>query len=445
MNSFGRFHPIALGSLCPLFVGRVSLIEIVAILWLVLYGRIGKLQILFSQVYSRLGLIYVSAFALFISDLYNQSDFQDLVKGVGAYVLFPTTVLFLVSSFNFRQLWILNLSYLVTSLLLRQPLISEGFSQDTFKFGFSMISTFALLTVSAVVVSRSKFLNQSLLVPLIISVVISVLGLWGNLRLLAFVSVIAFFLLCLKLIKIESSRRSKNVSFHIILAIAFAFPLLLVGISLLVSSLAPPLISLLLQDVINPDALQKTIQQISGDFGLLFSGRAEIFSSYLAWLDKPLLGWGSWAIDPHNFYDLAGKNLMLQHNYTFDLDRYESYVELAGQGWLIPTHSVLLNLLVWSGLTGFIPTYIFFVYYIVAIYSSIKSSIYLSSPILYNLIFASTLCIWNILFSPFGYSNRLSLSIVMAISLSWITDVQTRKNTFNSQNGNTLTLIDHRP
>lgn len=119
---------------------------------------------------------------------------------------------------------------------------------------------------------------------------------------------------------------------------------------------------------------------------LLMFGRTETFVGAIAFMDKPLFGWGSWAEDPNGIYHLmavrmADKNTIIERI---------SYV--------IPSHSALIGIGMQNGIFAFIVMIWIYVFIIRKGFLFIR----------YNNRYAMTLIVfvimfmWNMLFSPFS-------------------------------------------
>jgi O-antigen ligase len=200
---------------------------------------------------------------------------------------------------------------------------------------------------------------------------------------------------------------------------SFCFPATILFISIGLSKVFSVVLDLLIflpPGIISDDAITKTRQQFNGSFGLLFGGRQEIFSSYYAWEDKPFFGWGSWAQDPNSKYRYIGYETMGKLGYDFDFEKEFKAVELGFTSTYIPTHSVILSLLAWGGILSTIPFYVFLSNYI-SQFLKIISQKNLSPPFFVSYAFINSL--WNIAFSPFGFTNRLGIAISCALVISY--------------------------
>lgn len=136
----------------------------------------------------------------------------------------------------------------------------------------------------------------------------------------------------------------------------------------------------------------KSINQANSSYGILLGGRSEVLISFKAFLDKPLLGHGSWARDDGNYIN----------DYLKVIEK--SGIDMGDDGAIfdwgyIPVHSYIFGTLVWAGI--FASFFWFFVLFkmfnLIFLYGNQLS--YFTFLIIITLI-------WNIFFSPFGYNHR---------------------------------------
>jgi hypothetical protein len=136
---------------------------------------------------------------------------------------------------------------------------------------------------------------------------------------------------------------------------------------------------------------------------VLAGGRAEILASSRAILDSPILGHGSWAKDP--------KYVQEQRQGLVDLGILGG--NQPSDPNLIPAHSYLMQSWVWAGLAGGI-----FWLLVAALAIWLMANLYTSRIALSPLIvFATTLQLWNIAFSPYGNTARLLAAFSIAVCL----------------------------
>jgi hypothetical protein len=164
-----------------------------------------------------------------------------------------------------------------------------------------------------------------------------------------------------------------------------------------------------------PDNVQeKTLQQSTNQFGVLLGGRSEIFASAQAFLDKPLLGHGSWAQDPKGTYTALRTDRLNDAGQDVNYERL-NYIIQNSERLLIPAHSFMFGALVWAGIAGGL-------FWLVILFYVVRSLLenYLIFP--YYFIAEGYGLIWGIFFSPFAYSTRFSSAVFMSalISAIWL-------------------------
>ena len=158
--------------------------------------------------------------------------------------------------------------------------------------------------------------------------------------------------------------------------------------------------------ILNEEAALKNREQSQSAGGLLLGGRPEILVSSQAVWDSPIIGHGSWAKDFKYIEALA--DIQTRWGIQVDLD----YTEETLQG-LIPTHSHLMGAWVQAGILGAV--FWFYMLWFVA-----KGLIRLSvvrPPLAPILAFMLTSFFFDILFSPFASTRRLTEGFLVVILL----------------------------
>ena len=134
-------------------------------------------------------------------------------------------------------------------------------------------------------------------------------------------------------------------------------------------------------------------------FELLFYGRGEFFILIDAALDKPIFGYGPWAIDKTDSFSVE--------------DLFEENKQIVfGENQYIPTHSIFLGIWIWGGLISFIAL---FLVYLKLMKLWIK--VYISKYNIYympSFIFLMIQGIWGYFFSPI-VSIRIDFPILAAM------------------------------
>jgi hypothetical protein len=417
--------PILVGLLASIPIYNILVLEIISVISAMLAPSL--LLRSFESKVAGVGVLYLGSLALFISSLLNHTPLDSLLKGVLALILFILTLTFLVQLFNAYELWFALLSYYLFSTYFALTLNSAASNvdlQSSFKFGYSGLLIFLLLSLPLLLSlrpSRSFYTTtttttSSSFFVLLVSLVIAFLALWGNLRLLIYCNILAVLTWAYKRFHpIARSPLSKKFNESKLL-LSIAMPFFLILSSILITAIVRLSLEILSAiNFVSGDALTKSIEQSTGALGILFGGRLEIFASLLAWHDKPIFGWGAWPIDPNAFYSLGGFQIM--HNLGYRFSELAFLVDNTINGvslpW-IPTHSFLYQSLVWSGIVGFVPTYWFFC----KIVSRFLTRTTRQTPFLIHYLNATA--IWSILFSPFGWPNRINLAMILAFTLSYL-------------------------
>ena len=156
------------------------------------------------------------------------------------------------------------------------------------------------------------------------------------------------------------------------------------------------------QGLLGPEAQAKYANQ-AGAFGAILGGRPEALVSSQAILDSPVVGHGSWAKDPYY------AKLLAERQQAFG---YEVTPEYVGTD-LIPAHSFLLGSWVWAGLLGAA-----FWFAVAAVSVWLLANLYpIRLEVAPILVFSAMSLLWNIAFSPYGFSNRITAPYGIALCL----------------------------
>lgn len=154
--------------------------------------------------------------------------------------------------------------------------------------------------------------------------------------------------------------------------------------------------------LLGPEAQAKYNDQ-AGAFGVVLGGRPEALVSIQAIRDSPVLGHGSWAVDPTYAQLLADRQEELG---------YEVTPEYVGAE-LIPVHSHLLGAWVWAGFLGAL---FWFAVAAIAVWllANLHSRRLEVAPLV---IFGAILLLWDIAFSPYGLAGRITTPYGLALCL----------------------------
>ena len=147
-----------------------------------------------------------------------------------------------------------------------------------------------------------------------------------------------------------------------------------------------------------------------GLFDLLLGGRPEIYVSLHAIMASPIIGHGSWASSEHYAEMLAA------------MRAYGFHVIVNHKRSLIPTHSYLFGAWVDAGIMGAV--FWGWVFYMVC-----RCLLLLrreDHPLLPIAVLMNFAMLWNILFSPYGFSERLTVPFNMVMLFAIIRSAEVR-------------------
>ena len=136
---------------------------------------------------------------------------------------------------------------------------------------------------------------------------------------------------------------------------------------------------------------------------LLIAGRTEIFAQWIAFTQKPLWGWGSWADDPNMYF----------HRLMTVFKNLESDVVIDNED-SIPNHSIIVG----SGMThGIFALIAMFSIFVLIMKRSFRS-LYAKPNLVLPLLFVTVDFFWNMWFSPpssFRYNIPMDMVLILLI------------------------------
>ena len=136
---------------------------------------------------------------------------------------------------------------------------------------------------------------------------------------------------------------------------------------------------------------------------LLIAGRTEIFAQWVAFTQKPLWGWGSWADDPNMYF----------HRLMTVCKNLESDVVIDNED-SIPNHSIIVG----SGMThGIFALIAMFSIFVLIMKRSFRS-LYAKPNLVLPLLFVTVDFFWNMWFSPpssFRYNIPMDMVLILLI------------------------------
>lgn len=342
------------------------------------------------------------ACAQLVSDLLNKTELIDAAKGILAPIVFVSTFIFLLNYARdrFGSLPSLLLGITIGGLINLLLFPTEYFIFNFWKWGFgSAVLSIFVIYFSFFIRNKSKAL---LFNALVLFFIVSLYFDGRSLAIFPLLSALAYKIYYGKNKSILSKQFSGKWAG---IKMAFiVFPTLFIinlGVSALFSSQT-------VLSYLSSDAAAKYRTQATGAYGILLGGRSEILASGQAFLDKPLLGHGSWAKDKSGYLD---KYLILRQKLGYSL-REDGGYEDSGSAVLIPAHSYLMGAFVWAGVFGGL-------FWLIVLNSTLR--IFIKNINLLPIYFYVGMIgfVWNVFFSPFGASARWGTSVFLAAFFSY--------------------------
>ncbi len=330
-----------------------------------------------------------------VSDMANGSPMDNRLKGMARVIFFAIdfVVFSALVGKNVKRIVLLTLA-LATSELVRLPSYGLDSYGTAWKYGGSAGFSMFVLVAGCYLCAKKRYLPYALSVAFL-----AFLNLHYGYRsqigvdLVTLVFTLPFFPVAVRGI------RQNNI---------FRISLLLIG-SLGALWVAQKLVSEAVKNgYFEASVEQKFESQASGQLGVLLGARPEIPVAIQAIKDAPILGHGSYALDPKYLI------LLQDYQYRFGYSSSDEPLVLAVPG--IPTHSHLTAAWVEGGvLASFLWFYLLWL--IMRAMTIVSSTRPLLGP-LYAFMF--TIFFWDILFSPFGYDRRVyeGFFIVLLVNLT---------------------------
>jgi hypothetical protein len=344
------------------------------------------------------------------SDFFNHTSLANRIRGQSIIVVYGAALLTLAAFVGGRRDRELTLAMAIALGLVVKNLINPEWPRFTdvwkFELGMPIAVALAILLDPGRRVSLQKMTAQ----------IVSFAALAVTSLLLDFRSLAAFLLLCaafvIKKFRLrpesgaEPTRRTPAASgsgrtFRSLLFMSTAIVCIYLGYTVAATS-----------GWLGRGAADKASQQTSGTFGVLIGGRPEILISAYAIGQKPNLGFGSW---PQNCTFLAlYEQLKVKYGVTSKQQEHEC---------LIPTHSHLFGAWVSAGILA-VPVWIYTLWIVGGwCLRAIRDRSYFeAAPLLMG-----GIVVWNVLFSPFSGSERISDAFYIAVIMSRFSPKEGRK------------------
>ena len=329
-----------------------------------------------------------------LSDIQNHSDLTTSLKGVLAPLVFFGTVYAIATHFNHgqeRRIWYFLAGTTMYQMYdtLANPI--EAAMLNPWKWGFATPLLVLLLAYLSARRAGKMFTVGWLLAFSAISIVF-------DFRSLAAMSVLgAIVFLSRKSVfmyKLGKLVRKAGGIVLVFAVLAFVIYILNAVFTLIFAHSAD-------FGFLSPEAVHKYTVQATSEYGILFGGRSEVVISVKAFLDAPLLGHGSWAIDRHGYVDEYNR---LTHQMGMALtDKFEEL-----ESTMIPTHSYLMGAMVWCGIAGGI-------FWLSVVGGCLRMFLLQARYMPVYFCVALPQFIWDTFFSPFGAANRWQAAVFVGI------------------------------
>lgn len=366
-------------------VGRISISE----LFLLAYSFVflPKLQFKRFKSLKTISFLYIGVLiSQLVSEVVIENSLSNSMKGIAVTIVSYLHVTFLLSLFMKRKELI---AYAVVGMLLRQLLFDNiQFSKIVdpiylkFVLGIFIVN---LLVVISIVFKVNKNLISILFIGL--GAFFLVLGGRSIGLITAMVGILPY------LFKGGTNVNVRKLAINFIVALICIYPLYIFYVNKV------------LDGEWGSDANRTQLLRTENPYSpvqLLKSGRAETFVGWQAFMDKPLTGHGSWAIDKTKEYHYMLAEIQ---DRKLRVDRKKSY--------LVPTHSVIIGYAALNGIFAFACVLIIVLLTVYLGFKAIdKKDVYLSA-----LLFFMMSLFWNSMFSPITHF-RLSLPIAIATIIS---------------------------
>lgn len=349
------------------------------------------------------GFAFLWAIAQLLSDLVNKTELFDAVKGVFTPIVFAISFVFFINYIKnkFDHLPSLLIGVTIGGIVQLLLFPTGYFLSNFWKWGLgnTVLGVFVIYYSFFLKKKSNILLFSGLFVFLLIT-------LYFDSRGMAIFPILAA-LAHVKYYGKKPSMLSRRFSgawagFKILLIALPALFIVNIAASAIFSSEA-------VLSNFSSDAAAKYRTQATGSFGILLGGRSESLVSVQAFLDKPLLGHGSWAKDKSGYLHQYS---VLRSKLGYSL-REDGGYEDVGSSLLIPAHSFLMGALVWAGFFGGL-------FWLVLLNSTLL--IFIKNLNLFPIYYYVGIIgfIWNVFFSPFGADARWSTAVFLAAFFSYL-------------------------
>jgi hypothetical protein len=329
-----------------------------------------------------------------IADSYFSTFFANRLKGIARVVFFCLNFMALAILINDKTRRMVIFSLSIALVMGRIGMEFAGDFSLMWKFGLS-----GAVAVVALLASSYYYVQRRFTVCFLISLGLAGLNLYYGFRSQMVVHLIAAVLVLPIFDSARTMRsnvRKSQSSFRI------AILLVLAGGAAYAANAAIQYATKI--GIFDESLSSKFEGQAKGDYGVLVGGRPETLVAIQAIRDNPILGHGSYPVDP-KYLELK-QDLQYEHGYSDSDDPVEEGDPV------IPTHSHLTMAWVESGILGGIC----WIYILLLTLRAVMQLGALRPPLAPLYCYLLVWFLWDIFYSPFGSVNRLWAAFFILLS-----------------------------
>lgn len=338
-----------------------------------------------------------------VTDLIRGTSFHDYSRGWSAiaFTILDFLCVFLLAQYKVRRVCIQLLGFAVGYGLL--SILTPGIANVRWKMGGGDAVMIGVLALVALWTNKDRTARYA---GVLLSSVGAVLGLLFNARNNFGRGVVNIGLLMVQ--RVLGGKRFSEAGVRRALVLLFVLSIPFTYAVLAVYSVAAQ------SGIMGEHALvtyRTQENQEFGEFGVLLGGRPEVLISSQAIADSPIIGHGSWARSLYyylKYRDLAALGFDIEQEGVRDP---ETLLETRGPNPEIPSHSTLFQSWVWAGIMGGV----FWIYVLYLTLATLVEVLHIKNSIVPVVVHASTLLIWDILFSPYGSHQRMKIAVFMTM------------------------------
>lgn len=397
------------------FVGELYFAEILmAVLlpvFLILRGK-RALRPELKTIYTLMGFWLLG---LIVSDVYNNTDIVDRMRGSALIIFFAINILSMsmVLGNNEKRKVLYLVGLMVGSLISVKLQPSPAFQDYPWKFGYASGTIQFAMLVSAYFYSRRRYIATALVI-LGICLVNLLMNYRGPVLGLLIAMVLVVPIIPERVVGMKIVPQSQLVRLALLAFLVFV-----------AAETAEGLVNFVTQaGYVNEEAQAKNESQAKMGF---LGGRPELAVGLRAALDKPIIGHGSWAKD--------FKYMEMLNDMEVEAGVIDSSGDFEeGANGLIPGHSQIVTAWVWAGIAGLV----FWLYMAWFILKGILRVAIIRPPMAPAYMSFLIGIWWDIFFSPFAANRR----IIDAVAIVLILDLMGKKVEFVGDSWRRIGAVD---